>query len=83
MCTLHTTYYLRLHNSKDTITSNEDDYHDASLPAYTYKKGDYEHYKDARVASLAHLLKPRQDVANELYVCNIYFVSNEQSRTQI
>jgi hypothetical protein len=58
---VHTTHYIlhaRMHNSKDTITSNEDDYHDASVSAYIDKKVDYEHYKDARVASFACLLKP-------------------------
>ncbi len=59
MHTTHPILHARMHNSKDTITSDEDDYHDASVSAYTYKKVDYEHYKNARVASFAYLLKPQ------------------------
>lgn len=64
-------------NAKDTITSNEDDSLDISVPTYIDKKGDYELSKDACVASFTYRLKFLQDVVNELYVFNIYLISNE------
>lgn len=77
---MHITHHMlptRMHNSEDTITSNEDNSPNTNVPAYINKKGDYERSRYAHVASLAYLLKPLQNVTNELYGCNICFVCNE------
>jgi len=83
---VHTAHHIlpiKMHNAKNTITLDEDDFLNISVSIYIDKKGDYKLSKDARVASLVYLLKLPQDATNELYVFNICLVSNEQLRTQV
>ncbi len=67
MDTLHNV--CKMHDPKDIILV-EDDFVDTILPT-SYEKGSYELEKDACVMGFTHLLKPLQDVVNDLYMFDI------------